>query len=109
MKTALTEILYRKIGRQSKATTLPPTQPSGVNRFQETFHAYGAVYRRPWSFVFTYNFFNDRYASGIFMDKAKRDEVVLVDDPAMAAAFRKARETLPEFLALGPRPAVDRK
>jgi uncharacterized protein YegJ (DUF2314 family) len=52
--------------------------------------------------VFSYSFFNGRYASGTFMDKAKRDEVVTLEkgDPDMAAAFRKARETLPEFLAL---------
>jgi uncharacterized protein YegJ (DUF2314 family) len=61
-------------------------------------------------FVFAYNFFNGRYASGSLMDKARRDQVVLVekDDPDMAAAFRKARETLPEFLALAhaPRPTA---
>jgi uncharacterized protein YegJ (DUF2314 family) len=41
-------------------------------------------------------------ASGTLMDKARRDEVVTFakDDPDMAAAFRKARETLPQFLAL---------
>ena len=58
-------------------------------------------------FVFSFNFFNDRYASGTFMDKAKRDEVVLVekDDPDLGAAtFRKARETLPEFRALARAP-----
>jgi uncharacterized protein YegJ (DUF2314 family) len=43
-----------------------------------------------------------QYASGSLMDKARRDEVVTLEkgDPDMAAAFRKARETLPEFLAL---------
>ena len=60
--------------------------------------------------VVSYNFFNGRYASGTLMDKARRDEVVLVenDDADMAAAFRKARETLPEFLALAraPRPTA---
>jgi uncharacterized protein YegJ (DUF2314 family) len=57
-------------------------------------------------FIFSYTFFNGQYASGTFMDKARRDEVVLVekDDPDMAAAFRKARETLPEFLALARAP-----
>jgi len=52
--------------------------------------------------VVAYNFLNGQYASGSLMDKAKRDEVVTFKkgDPDMAAAFRKARETLPEFLAL---------
>ena len=52
--------------------------------------------------VVAYNFLNGQYASGSLMDKAKRDEVVTLKkgDPDMAAAFRKARETLPEFLAL---------
>jgi uncharacterized protein YegJ (DUF2314 family) len=56
--------------------------------------------------VVSYNFFNGPYASGTLMDKAKRDDVALVekDDPDMAAAFRKARETLPEFLALARAP-----
>jgi len=51
-------------------------------------------------FLAGYAFFNGGF--GTLMDKARRDEVVLVekDDPDMAAAFRKARETLPEFLAL---------
>ena len=51
-----------------------------------------------------YVFFNGGF--GTLMDKARRDEVVLVekDDPDMAAAFRKARETLPEFLALARAP-----
>ena len=60
--------------------------------------------------VVSYNFFNGRYASGTLMDKAKRDQVALVekDDPDMAAARRRARETLPEFLALAraPRPTA---
>ena len=36
------------------------------------------------------------------MDKINRDEVIRLpkDDPDMAAAMRKARETLPQFLAL---------
>src|SRR5262245_12573317 len=36
------------------------------------------------------------------LDRAKRDAIELVarDDPDMAAAMRKARETLPGFLAL---------
>jgi uncharacterized protein YegJ (DUF2314 family) len=36
------------------------------------------------------------------LDRIKRDEVFRLpkDDPAMAAAMRKARETLPQFLAL---------
>jgi uncharacterized protein YegJ (DUF2314 family) len=52
--------------------------------------------------VVSYNFFNGHYASGTLMDKARRDDVVTLEkgDPDMAAAFRKARETLPEFLAL---------
>jgi uncharacterized protein YegJ (DUF2314 family) len=63
-------------------------------------------------FVVSYNFFNARYASGSLMDKARRDDVALVEknDPDMAAAFRKARETLPEFLALAraPRPTASK-
>jgi uncharacterized protein YegJ (DUF2314 family) len=63
-------------------------------------------------FVFSYNFFNGRYANGTLMDKARRDDVALVEkgDPDMAAAFRKARETLPEFLALArdPRPTASK-
>ena len=52
--------------------------------------------------VVAYNFLNGPYASGTLMDKARRDEVVTFakGDPDMAAAYRKARETLPEFLAL---------
>ena len=52
--------------------------------------------------VFSYNFFNGPYASGTLMDKARRDDVVTLEkgDPDMAAAFREARKTLPEFLAL---------
>jgi len=52
--------------------------------------------------IVAHNFLNGHYASGSLMDKAKRDEVVTLEkgDPDMAAAFRKARETLPEFLAL---------
>ena len=53
-----------------------------------------------------YALFNSGFGGGSFMDKARRDEVVFVekDDPDMAAAFRKARETLPEFLALARAP-----
>jgi uncharacterized protein YegJ (DUF2314 family) len=62
--------------------------------------------------VVSYNFFNGPYASGTLMDKARRDDVALVEknDPDMAAAFRKARETLPEFLALAhaPRPTASK-
>jgi uncharacterized protein YegJ (DUF2314 family) len=58
----------------------------------------------------SYAFFNDGFGGGTLVDKARRDEVALVekDDPDMAAAFRKARETLPEFLALAsaPRPTA---
>jgi uncharacterized protein YegJ (DUF2314 family) len=60
----------------------------------------------------TYNFIDGHYASGSLMDKARRDDVALVEkgDPDMAAAFRKARETLPEFLALAraPRPTASK-
>jgi uncharacterized protein YegJ (DUF2314 family) len=57
-------------------------------------------------FLASYAFFNGGFGGGTFMDKARRDEVVFVekDDPDMAAAFRKARETLPEFLALARAP-----
>src|SRR4030095_6609391 len=45
-----------------------------------------------------------------FMERTQRDELSWVpkDDPAMAAAMRKARATLPEFLALSraPRPST---
>jgi len=62
--------------------------------------------------VVSYNFLNSPYASGTLMDKARRDEVALVEknDPDMAAAFRKARQTLPEFLALAraPRPTASK-
>jgi uncharacterized protein YegJ (DUF2314 family) len=62
--------------------------------------------------VVSYNFFNGPYASGTLMDKARRDDVATVEknDPDMAAAFRKARETLPEFLALAraPRPTANK-
>jgi len=52
--------------------------------------------------VVAYNFLTGHYASGTLMDKARRDDVVTFEkgDPDMAAAFRKARETLPGFLAL---------
>jgi uncharacterized protein YegJ (DUF2314 family) len=57
-----------------------------------------------------YWFFSGGYNAGTLVERAKRDEVVRVgkDDPDMAAAFRKARETLPEFLALAraPRPSA---
>ena len=57
-------------------------------------------------FFASYAFFNDGFGGGTLVDKARRDEVALVekDDPDMAAAFRKARETLPEFLALASAP-----
>jgi len=45
------------------------------------------------------------------VDRAKRDEIMAVPkgDPDMEAAFRKARETLTDFLALAraPRPSID--
>ena len=57
-----------------------------------------------------YVFFNDSFGDGTLVDKASRDDIARVqkDDPDMAAAFRKARETLPEFLALAraPRPTA---
>src|SRR5207247_4056637 len=102
MKTALTEILYRKIGCQSKATTLPLKQPLGRQRgFRRHFmRIVRSIAGLVLLAVVSYNFFNGPYASGTLMDKARRDEVVLFenDDADMAAAFRKARETLPEFL-----------
>jgi len=56
-------------------------------------------------------FFSGGYSGGTFVERAKRDELAIVakDDPDMAAAFRKARDTLPEFLALAqaPRPTID--
>jgi uncharacterized protein YegJ (DUF2314 family) len=62
--------------------------------------------------VVSYNFLDGPYASGTLMDKARRDDVALVEknDPDMAAAFHKARETLPEFLALAraPRPTASK-
>jgi len=57
-----------------------------------------------------YSFFNGSYGDGTVVDKARRDQVAMVekDDPDMAAAYRKARQTLPEFLALArePRPSA---
>jgi uncharacterized protein YegJ (DUF2314 family) len=40
------------------------------------------------------------------LDRAKRDEIVMVpdEDPAMAAAFKKARATLDDFLVLAKNP-----
>src|SRR5215510_1179727 len=115
MKTALTRLLYRKIGCQIKATTLStPQQPLGRQQ------ASGGIFMRMARYlaglvllaVVSYNFFNGPYAIGSLMDKARRDDVALVekDDPDMAAAFRKARETLPEFLALAraPRPTASK-
>src|SRR5262245_21385808 len=42
------------------------------------------------------------------MDKIRRDEVILLpkDDPDMAAAMRKARESLPQFLTLARAPSA---
>ena len=58
-----------------------------------------------------YWFFSGSYSTETFVERARRDEAsrVAKDDPDMAAAFRKARETLPEFLALAraPRPTID--
>jgi uncharacterized protein YegJ (DUF2314 family) len=56
-------------------------------------------------------FFSGDDSGGTFVERARRDEIskVAKDDPDMAAAFRKARDTLPEFLALAraPRPSID--
>jgi len=56
-------------------------------------------------------FFSGYDGGGTLVERARRDEIskVAKDDPDMAAAFRKARETLPEFLALAraPRPTID--
>jgi uncharacterized protein YegJ (DUF2314 family) len=56
--------------------------------------------------LFRYSFDN----ANTFADRARRDEIekVAKDDPDMAAAFRKSRETLPQFLALAraPRPTI---
>jgi uncharacterized protein YegJ (DUF2314 family) len=58
----------------------------------------------------SYWFFSGRYSAGTLVERARRDEIakVVKDDPDMAAAFRKARDTLPEFLALAraPRPTI---
>jgi uncharacterized protein YegJ (DUF2314 family) len=57
-----------------------------------------------------YWFFFGSYNAGTLVERARRDETAKVakDDPDMAAAFRKARDTLPEFLALArsPRPTM---
>src|SRR5262249_59938191 len=49
-------------------------------------------------------------SSHSLLDKAERDELAIVaqDDPLMASAMRKARATLPGFLALAasPRPTM---
>ena len=56
-------------------------------------------------------FFSGNDSGGTLVERARRDEIskVAKDDPDMAAAFRKARDTLPEFLALAqaPRPTID--
>ena len=58
-----------------------------------------------------YWFFSGSYSTETFVERARRDDAsrVAKDDPDMAAAFRKARETLPEFLVLAraPRPTID--
>src|SRR5271167_922063 len=50
-------------------------------------------------------------ASQTPLQKAERDELAIVakNDPTMAAAMAKARQTLPEFLALAaaPKPGMD--
>jgi uncharacterized protein YegJ (DUF2314 family) len=58
-----------------------------------------------------YGFFSySSHNATTFADRARRDEIekVAKDDPDMAAAFRKSRETLPQFLALAraPRPTI---
>jgi uncharacterized protein YegJ (DUF2314 family) len=57
-----------------------------------------------------YWFFFGSYNAGTLVERARRDEITSVpkDDPDMAAAFRKARDSLPEFLALAraPRPTI---
>jgi uncharacterized protein YegJ (DUF2314 family) len=57
-----------------------------------------------------YWFFFGSYNAGTLVERARRDEIASVrkDDPDMAAAFRKARDTLPEFLAIAraPRPTI---
>lgn len=46
----------------------------------------------------------------LILDKSKRDAIATVQrgDPVMAIAYKRARETLPEFLALvrSPRPSI---
>jgi uncharacterized protein YegJ (DUF2314 family) len=58
----------------------------------------------------SYWFFSGGYNAGTLVERARRDETAKVakDDPDMAAAFRKARDTLPEFLTLAraPRPTI---
>ena len=58
----------------------------------------------------SYHFFSGNYSGGTLVDRAGRDQVATVaqGDPDMVAAMRKARETLPEFLAiaLAPRPTI---
>jgi uncharacterized protein YegJ (DUF2314 family) len=58
----------------------------------------------------SYHFFSRNYSGGTLVDRAGRDQVATVaqGDPDMVAAMRKARETLPEFLAiaLAPRPTI---
>jgi uncharacterized protein YegJ (DUF2314 family) len=57
-----------------------------------------------------YWFFSGGQGAGTLVERARRDEVAKVakDDPDMAAAFSKARDTLPKFLALAqaPRPTI---
>ncbi len=49
---------------------------------------------------------SERVDAQTILDKAERDETVVIpkDDPDMATAMRKARMTLPNFLALARAP-----
>jgi len=57
-----------------------------------------------------YWFFSGKYNAATLVERTRRDEISTVrkDDPDMAAAYRKAKDTLPEFLALAraPRPTI---
>src|SRR5262247_1497331 len=108
MKTTLTAAVVTEDWLPKQDHNPTPQQPLGRRR------ASGGIFMRVARYIaglvflafVTYNYFYSPYASGTLVDKAKRDEVVLFekDDPDMAAAFRRARETLPEFLALARAP-----
>src|SRR5262245_9844289 len=102
MKTTLTGAVVTEDGLPKQDHNPTPQQPLG--------RLSGGIFMRIVQYIaglfllgiVAHYFLNGNYASGSLRDKARRDGVVTLEkgDPEMAAAFRKARETLPEFLAL---------